>query len=150
MELRLERTAHTATVHQTPVTLWSVRAGDDTELGLAFVAEIVAVPDVTSLEPAQVRRLLALELLGDPWPTIWVQPTQRLVESNGAPARLWLGRSGGGLTIGAFICTIAPTDASFADLLGTELRPLPVETETDAAMPSPDPWRLYCDEAALR
>lgn len=149
MELRLERTAHTATVNDTPVTLWSVRAGDDTELGLAFVAEIVAVPDITSLAPGRVRGLLAIEL-GGLRPTIWVQPTEKLVESNGAPARLWLGRSAGGLTIGAFICTIAPTDAAFADLLGTELRPLPVETETDAAMPSPDPWRLYCDEAALR
>jgi hypothetical protein len=150
MELQLERTLNTALVGDLPVALWRVMGGDGVELGIAFIAEIIAVPPVYVLSADMTRRMLAMEL-AEPHATIRVQPTDKIIEANGAPARLWLGRSSKGLMIGAFICTIAASDPDLKALLEVELRSVDVRTVLDElAVPDADVTRLLSTDQALR
>lgn len=150
MELILERTNDTARVGALPVTLWSVtdQAGGGT--GLAMVVEIVAVPTDASVTAAMARSLLAAELAG-PRPRLRLSPTDKIVEAGGTPARLWLGRTAGGLTIGAFIATVAAHDAGLQSALADALHEVQTRISVDdLAAPDGDVMRLLEAAAALR
>jgi hypothetical protein len=150
MEFRLERSPDTAMVAELPVAVWHIMGGDGMRLGLALIAEIVAVPPVDVLTAQQTRRMLAMEL-AEPAASITVQATDKIVEANGAPARLWLGRTAKGLVIGAFICAVAASDPDLQSLLDDALLNLnPRMVLDNLAVPESDVTRLLDAGLALR
>jgi hypothetical protein len=131
MRLLLTRTNLAAQVNDLPVTIWLAREADfySDARGEAYMAEIVAIP-------ATNRERLADELRG-PYPAITVEPTRTIVKSGNAHARMWTGRSQGGLEIACFICVVQPSTKAMETLLEQQLLSMAtVKMEIDNDVPT--------------
>jgi hypothetical protein len=104
-----------------PMTIWVAAQLDGEAAGIALVAEILPFPGP---DHERERQCLAAELAGKK-PTLRAFPSAQLVETGATTARVWLGETGQGLKVFAFICAIQPINDAMDRLLARELAVMP-------------------------